>query len=55
MLKPEQRKNGIPNDVQNDLPNDADTWKSNSSLYPETTEDQFQAYLRKQLRGHYGQ
>ena len=25
ILKPEQRKHGIPNDVPNDLPNDANT------------------------------
>ena len=39
--------NVIPNDVPHAIPNDADTWKSNSSLYPVITENQFQTYPKK--------
>ena len=42
--------NVIPNDVPHAIPNDADTWKSNSSLYPVITENQFQTYPKKNLR-----
>ena len=52
MLKPEQRKHGIPNDISNDIPNDTETSKSNSLLYPVITEHQFQAYSKKKLKGH---
>ena len=33
--------------------NDADSLKSNSSLYPAITEDQFQAYSTKKLKGYW--
>ena len=33
------------------MPNDADAWKSNSSLCPVIAKDQFQAYSKK-LKGH---
>ena len=52
VLKPGQRKHGIPNDKPNEIPSHADTGKSNSSLYPVITEDQFQAYSKKKLKGH---
>ena len=48
----EQRKHGIPNDVHNDISNDADTWKSGSSLYLVITKGQFWAYSNKKLKGH---
>ena len=48
-----ERKHGIPNDVTKDIPNDADTWKTNSSLYPVITENQFQPYSKKKLKGHW--
>ena len=37
----------LPNDVPNNIPNDADTWKSHSSLYPVIKEDQFQSHWKK--------
>ena len=40
------------NDVPNDIRNYADTWKSDSSLYPVITEDQFQEYSKKKSKGH---
>ena len=49
--KAEQRKQNIPNDIANDISDDTDTWKRNSWLYPVITEDQFQAYSKKTLKG----
>ena len=35
-----------------DMPNDAQTSKSDSPLHPVINEDQFQAYSKKNLMGH---
>ena len=43
-----RRNYGIPNGIPNgDIPNDADTWKRNSSLYPLITVNQVQVYSKK--------
>ena len=42
----------LPNDIPNGIPNDADTGKISSSLYPIITDDQFQAYSKKTLNVH---
>ena len=34
-------------------PNDAQTFKSYSTLYPAITEDQFQEYQKNELMGHF--
>ena len=52
VLKPEKRKHDIPNGIPDDIPNEADTLKSNSLFYGVITEDQFQAYSKKKLKGH---
>ena len=42
-----------PNDVPNDIANGPDGRKSNSSLHPAMTEDQFQAqHPEIKLKGH---
>ena len=51
-VKARAKKTWNTNNIPNDITVDIDRWKSSSSLYPVTTEDQFQVYSKKKLKGH---